>query len=126
MKNSHLHKFKRILFFITSSIIIITVVVILFISPITKYLVKKYDVEYTGRQITIGRVFLNPFSGYVNIRNIKIYESKNQPALTEGDSVFFSLQPAAKAPAAATPATFKKPLRESGLREGSGGIVVIA
>src|SRR5512140_2108084 len=83
MKNSHLHKLKGILFIITSSIIIITVVVILFISPITKYLVKKYDVEYTGRQITIGRTFVNPFSGNIHFSNFKIYEEKS-------DSIFFS------------------------------------
>jgi len=83
MKDSHLHKLKGILFIITGSIIIITVVVILFITPITKYLVKKYDVKYTGRQITIGRTFVNPFSGYIHFSNFKIYEEKS-------DSIFFS------------------------------------
>jgi hypothetical protein len=83
MKNSHLQKLKRILFIITSSIIIFTVLVILFISPVTKYLVKKYDAEYTGRQITIGRTYVNPFTGYIHFSNFKIYEEKN-------DSIFFS------------------------------------
>lgn len=56
---------------------------ILFISPITKYLVKKYDVEYTGRQITMGRSYVNPFTGYIHFSNFKINEEKS-------DSIFFS------------------------------------
>jgi len=83
MKISHLHKFKKILFTIISSIIIITVVVIILISPITKYLVKKYDEKYTGRQITMDRVFVNPLTGYLHFSNFKIYELKS-------DSIFFS------------------------------------
>jgi hypothetical protein len=59
------------------------VVVIILISPITKYLVKKYDEKYTGRQITMDRVFVNPLTGYIHFRNFKIYELKS-------DSIFFS------------------------------------
>jgi hypothetical protein len=59
------------------------VVVILIISPITKYLVKKYDEKYTGRQITLDRVFVNPLNGYIHFSELKIYELKS-------DSIFFS------------------------------------
>jgi hypothetical protein len=59
------------------------VVVIILISPITKYLVKKYDEKYTGRQITMDRVFVNPLTGYIHFSNFKIYELKS-------DSIFFS------------------------------------
>jgi hypothetical protein len=72
------------------SIIIIVMVVILLISPFTKYLIEKNDVKYTGRQIKMGRVYVNPFTGYVHIRNLIIYESKRLPDLVEGDSIFFS------------------------------------
>jgi uncharacterized protein involved in outer membrane biogenesis len=83
-------KLKKTLFIVISSIIIIVMVVILFISPITKYLVEKYDEKYTGRQIEIGWIYVNLFTGYVQITNLKIYESKSLPALKEDDSVFFS------------------------------------
>jgi len=78
-----LHKLKKILLYIISSIIIITVIMILIISPVTKYLVKKYDEKYTGRQITMSRAYVNLFTGYVHFSNFKIYELKS-------DSIFFS------------------------------------
>jgi hypothetical protein len=65
-------------------------VVILLISPIAKYLVEKYDVKYMGRQIKTGWVYVNPFTGYIHIGNLKIYELKSMTALKENDSVFFS------------------------------------
>ena len=83
-------KLKKTFIKIMIYIIIVVTVVILFISPITKYLIEKNDVKYTGRQIKMGRVYVNPFTGYIYIRNLKIYESKSLPALVEGDSVFFS------------------------------------
>jgi len=78
-----MHKLKKTLFIFISTIIIIVVVVILFISPITKYLVEKHDEKYTGRQITMTRAYVNPFTGYIHFSNLKIYELKS-------DSVFFS------------------------------------
>lgn len=69
-----------------SGIIIITVIVLIaFISPITKYLIEKYDVKYTGRQIKIGTPFVNPFSGYMYFSNFRVYESNS-------DSVFISVK----------------------------------
>lgn len=76
-------KLKKSLLIFISTIIIMAVVVILFISPITKYLVQKYDEKYTGRQITMDWAYVNPFTGYIHFSNLKIYEPKS-------DSVFFS------------------------------------
>src|ERR1041385_7250900 len=60
-------------------IAVITFVVILactiaFISPIAKFAIEKYDVKYLGREIKIGRLFLNPFTGFVHISDLKVYE----------------------------------------------------
>jgi hypothetical protein len=76
-------KFKKTIFNITVSIIIIVAAVIIFISPFTKYLVKKYDEKYTGRQITMDWAYVNPFTGYIHFSNLKIHEQKS-------DSIFFS------------------------------------
>ena len=78
-----MHKFKKTLFIFISTIIIIIVVFILFISPITKYLVEKYDEKYTGRQIKMDWAYVNLFTGYTHFSNLKIYEFKS-------DSIFFS------------------------------------
>jgi len=83
-------KLKKTLIIVISSIIIIIMVVIILISPITKYLIEKYDVKYTGRQIKMSWIYVNPFTGYIYINNLKIYESDSLPALAESDSVFFS------------------------------------
>ena len=57
--------------------------VILFISPLTKYWLEKNDVNYIGREIKMDWVYVNPFTGYIHIKNLKIYEIKS-------DTLFFS------------------------------------
>ena len=47
-------KLKKMLLISFLTIVIIVGVVIAFISPITKYLVERYDLRYTGRQITMN------------------------------------------------------------------------
>ncbi len=78
-----MRKFKKPLIFILSAVVTIVIVAILFISPISKYLVEKYDQKYMGRQITMDWAYVNPFTGYIHFSDLKIYESKT-------DSVFFS------------------------------------
>jgi Domain of Unknown Function (DUF748) len=82
--------FKKPLITVISSIIVIVIAVILLASPITKYLIEKNDIKYIGREIKMGRVYVNLFTGYVHIRNLKIYESKSQVDTVGIDSVFFS------------------------------------
>ncbi|MBK9637503.1 MAG: DUF748 domain-containing protein [Bacteroidetes bacterium] len=64
-------------------LVCIPILVILLISPITRYLIEKYDVQFTGRQIEMSRAYVNPFTGYIHLSNVKMLES-------ESDSVFFS------------------------------------
>jgi len=69
---------------ITGAILVaLFVTVILCISPIAKYLIEKYAVKYTGRRITIDYAYVNPFTGYVYLKNLQIQEN-------ESDSVFLS------------------------------------
>ena len=77
-------RFKKPIIIVISSIIVIVVVAIVFISPITKYLIEKNDVKYTGRKIRMDWVYVNPFTGYVHFSNLKIYEYKS-------DSIFISM-----------------------------------
>lgn len=81
---------KKGILIVVSFILLAIMAIIISISPITKYLIEKYDEELTGRQIKLGWVYVNPFTGYVHISNLRIYESKRLSALTTGDSVFFS------------------------------------
>lgn len=78
-----MNKLKKTLSIFISTVIIIVVIVILFISPITKYLVEKHDEKYAGRQITMDWAYVNLFTGYIHFSNLQIYEFQS-------DSVFFS------------------------------------
>ncbi|MCX6248264.1 MAG: DUF748 domain-containing protein [Bacteroidetes bacterium] len=83
-------KFKKAILITIGSILLLVAVVILFASPIGKYLGKKYGEKYTGRQIKMGLVYVNPFTGYVHISNLVVYESRKLPSYPKGDSIFFS------------------------------------
>ncbi len=78
-----MNRFKKFLLVFSIVIALLVVLTIVFISPITRYLIQKYDVQYTGRQITLDRAYVNPFTGYVNLHKLKIYEYKS-------DSIFLS------------------------------------
>lgn len=77
-------KSTKIVLILVSVLAIIAVLVIVFISPITKYAVEKYDKQFTGRQITMDWAYVNPFSGYIHFNNVQIREF-------ESDSIFIKM-----------------------------------
>jgi hypothetical protein len=83
-------RFKRI--FIISFIVItvLVVVVIACISPITKYLVEKYDVKYSGREISMSSAYVNPFTGFVRFNQLKIKEFKSDSLFLTSDILSFN------------------------------------
>lgn len=85
-------KLKKSFLIIMGSILLFVLTIILFISPITKYLIEKYDEKFIGREITLGWVYLNPFNGYVHLHNLIVFESKLSGALVSSDSVFLSVK----------------------------------
>lgn len=76
-------KLQKVLKISLITIILLVVLVIAFISPLTKYLVERFDKKYTGREITMDWAYVNPFTGYLHFSNLKIYEF-------ESDSIFLS------------------------------------
>jgi hypothetical protein len=76
-----------------SILVILIVTAIFFISPISKYLVEKYDEEYTGRQITMDWAYVNPLTGYVHFENVKVHELKSDSLFLtcDGLSLNFSM-----------------------------------
>jgi hypothetical protein len=75
-------RLRKILFRAFLILLILVVLIIAFISPLTKWAIEKYDYKYAGREITLDLAYVNPFTGYVYLKNLCIYESKS-------DSVFF-------------------------------------
>lgn len=76
-------KLRKIALIAVSTVLVLAILVIVFISPITKYLIEKYDEQYTGREITMDWAYVNPFTGYLYFNDLRIYER-------ESDSIFFS------------------------------------
>ena len=83
IQGGRLPKLKKLLLISFLTVLLILGLVIAFISPITKYLVERYDLRYTGRKITMDWAYVNPFTGYIYFDNIKIYERRS-------DSIFIS------------------------------------
>lgn len=75
-------KWKKAL--LITGIVLVSLVLLVFatISYIAEYLVEKYDVKYTGREIEMNWMFINLFTGYVHIDGLTVYEYQN-------DTVFF-------------------------------------
>jgi len=80
-------KLRRTLLTLLVIIVSFVVIVIVFISPITKYLIEKYDVKYTGREIKTGLVYVNPFTGYAHIGNLRLYELKSDTVFIKADGI---------------------------------------
>jgi hypothetical protein len=76
------HKLRKP-FIIFAIILLFFALTIIFISPISKYLVEKYDTKFTGREITMDYAYVNPLTGYIYFNNFKVYELKS-------DSIFLS------------------------------------
>lgn len=62
-------------------------ILIITISPITKYLIEKYDKELTGREIRMEGCFVNPFTGVVRFENIKISEGNSNSIFFKAENV---------------------------------------
>jgi len=88
MVNTNTHKkWKRILLIVGISVISFVVLIIIFISPITKYLIEKYDVKFTGREIKMSWVYVNPFTGYIHLSGVEIFEEKSSRHFLNATSI---------------------------------------
>jgi hypothetical protein len=67
------------------TLVICIVLVIAFVSPLTKYLLEKYDVRLIGRELIMDWAYVNPFTGYVHLNDLQIFE-------VSGDSLFLSAE----------------------------------
>src|SRR5688572_28062275 len=63
------------------------IVILASLSPLTRYLLEKYDVRLIGREATIGWAYVNPITGYLHLHDVDIYE-------IQGDSLFLSAKSA--------------------------------
>src|SRR5258706_6943088 len=71
------HRLRNIILITVGIVLAFFTLIILFISPLVKYAVEKYDEKYTGRQITMDWAYVNPFTGYIHFDNFNFHEYKS-------------------------------------------------
>lgn len=78
--------FKIALIF-SAILAVLLIVVVVFISPITKYLIEKYSEEYTGRVIRMDKLAINIFNGSVTAKGFTVYEAKQKNVFCKIDQL---------------------------------------
>jgi hypothetical protein len=72
---------------IISALPVSLILVIVFISPITKYLIEKNSEQYTGRVIKMDKLAINIFNGSVTAKGFTIYEAKSKTIFCKIDQL---------------------------------------
>lgn len=67
-------KAVKIPLIVLGSIIGLLLVVLLLLSPIAKSYLEKHDQELMGRELSMGKLWVNPFSGTVKIKDLTLCE----------------------------------------------------
>ncbi len=83
---------KRILLFLLMAIVASFALAFIFISPITKYLIEKYDKEYTNREITIDKLWINLLTGSVRINGITIHELNGADSFFTATEIYLNVE----------------------------------
>src|SRR5579872_6876100 len=76
-------RIKKWLLGIAIAVVAFFAVLLLCISPLAKYFVEKYDDVILGRKIRMSWMYVNPLTGHVYIKNLRVYEHNS-------DSLFFT------------------------------------
>ncbi len=66
-------------------VVLITLLIAIPVSSfLTKYLIQKYDLDLTGREITLDWAYTNPYTGFIHLDDLVIHEEHN-------DSTFIAM-----------------------------------
>lgn len=79
-----------VLFLSVAGLLIVSLV--LFVSPLAKWYIEKHSKEWTGRQITIGELGLNFFTGGITVENLKIFERDRQDVFFQAAKIYVNLE----------------------------------
>ena len=67
-------KAVKIALIILGCILVLLIGAVLFVSPIAKWYIEKHDKELIGRELTLGKLWINVVSGTVKIEDLTLYE----------------------------------------------------
>ncbi len=73
----------KIIVVLLSVLISLFVIAFIFISPICKWAIEKYDTEFVGREITVERFWLNLMTGNLEINNFVLFEKDGKTAFVK-------------------------------------------
>ncbi|MEO8149564.1 MAG: DUF748 domain-containing protein [Bacteroidia bacterium] len=82
---------KRIFLFLLITVVGALVLVFIFISPITKYVIEKYDKEYTNREITMDKLWINILTGSMRISGLTVYEENGKDKFFTADELYANI-----------------------------------
>lgn len=82
---------KRIAIFLLITIVAALVLTFIFISPIVKYAIEKYDKQYTNREITIDKLWINILTGSMRINGLTMYEENGKDKFFTADELFANI-----------------------------------
>ncbi len=86
-----MRKIKNILSIAAELIALVIFLVFLFVPVLTKYFIERYDVKYTGREITLDWAYVNPFTGYVHLDDLVIHELDSDDAFVSMKGISVNL-----------------------------------
>lgn len=65
---------KRIFLYLISFIFLFLIGVILFLGPLAKYAIERYDLDWLGREIEVEELHINAITGTVEVKDLTILE----------------------------------------------------
>jgi hypothetical protein len=78
---------KRLVVYGTILFVACCLLIVPISSFLGKILLERYDVQWLGREITVDWTYVNPYTGYVHLSEVKVFEEK-------GDSLFIAAESA--------------------------------
>jgi len=85
-------RLRKILFWFLIVVVSLLVLLIIFISPVAKWAIEKYSVQYTGRQVTMDKLSINIFTGSIRSNGLKIYEAKSNKIFFQCSELYGNIE----------------------------------
>ena len=75
----------KIALIVIGCILVLLIAAVLFVSPIAKWYIEKHDKELIGRELTIGKLWVNVISGTVKLEDVTLYEDDAKTSFVSFD-----------------------------------------
>src|SRR5688572_27978404 len=80
-------KVRRAGIIIAITLVVLFVLLLVVVSPLAKYLIQKYDEKFLGRTIELSWAYVNPITGYVYLKNVRVYEQNSDTLFFKADGI---------------------------------------